>query len=378
MSQTGIAVLGSTGSVGTQTLSVIEQLGDRFRVISLTAGTNTALLAEQVRIFNPEIVVAKTGAPVAGRKPLLAPAGLVDAATHPDVDIVVVAMSGHDAIDATCKAIEAGKTIALANKETIICAGDYIIPLAKAHGVQIRTMDSEHSAIWQSIGNSDPTSIVRLILTASGGPFRSATTEELANVTLAQAMSHPTYHMGAKITIDSATMMNKGLEIIEAHHLFDVEYDKIEVIIHPQSIIHSMVEFADFSTIAQLSPPDMRLPIQYALTFPDHLSSPCQQLDLAAISSLTFETPDEVRFPALGIARESGIAGGTYPTVLSAADEVAVAAFSEGRIGFLDIVHIVEETLQAHESDTVTGLEVMAHADAWARHMAQQLVQRKG
>jgi 1-deoxy-D-xylulose-5-phosphate reductoisomerase len=378
MPQTGIAVLGSTGSVGTQTLSVIERLSDRFRVISLTAGMNTSLLAEQVRAFNPEIVVAKTEKPVAGRVPLLAPAGLVDAATHPDVDIVVVATSGHDAIDATCKAIEAGKTIALANKETIVCAGDYILPLAKAHGVQIRTMDSEHSAIWQSIGESDPASIVRLILTASGGPFRSATTDELASVTLEQAMTHPTYHMGTKITIDSATLMNKGLEIIEAHHLFEMAYDKIEVIIHPQSIIHSMVEFADFSTIAQLSPPDMRLPIQYALTYPDHVSSPCQQLDLAAISALTFETPDEKRFPALRIAREAGVAGGTYPTVLSAADEVAVAAFAERRIGFLDIVRIVEETLQAHESHSVADLEVMARADDWARRKAGQLVQHSG
>lgn len=375
MSQTGIAVLGSTGSIGTQTLEVIEQLGDRFRVISLAAGTNTALLADQIRRFSPDIVVAKAPEVVAGRKPLLSPSGLVDAATHPDVDIVVVATSGHDAIEATCKAIEAGKTIALANKETIICAGDYILPLARTHGVQIRTMDSEHSAIWQSIGNADPASIARLILTASGGPFRTATLEELAGVTLDQAMAHPTYHMGDKITIDSATMMNKGLEIIEAHHLFDMAYDNIEVIIHPQSIIHSMVEFADFSTIAQLSPPDMRLPIQYALTYPAHLPSPCRQLDLAALASLTFERPDEVRFPALGIARDAGVAGGTYPTVLSAADEVAVTAFTRGRIGFLEIVSIVEETLQDHERLAVTNLEVMMHADAWARRTAEHRIQ---
>lgn len=378
MSKTGIAVLGSTGSVGTQALAVIELLANRFRVVSLAAGTNTALLADQVRVFNPEIVVAKSDELVNGRKPLMSPSGLVDAATHPDVEIVVVATSGHDAIDAMCKAIEAGKTIALANKEAIICAGDYILPLAKAHGVHIRTMDSEHSAIWQSIGSADPASIARLILTASGGPFRSASHAELARVTPEEAMAHPTYHMGGKITIDSATMMNKGLEIIEAHHLFDMAYDKISVIIHPQSIIHSMVEFADFSTIAQLSPPDMRLPIQYALTYPDHVSSPCQQLDLAAISALTFETPDEKRFPALRIAREAGVAGGTYPTVLSAADEVAVAAFAERRIGFLDIVRIVEETLQAHESHSVADLEVMARADDWARRKAGQLVQHSG
>lgn len=376
MSQTGIAVLGSTGSVGTQTLSVIEQLGERFRVISLAAGRNTGLLADQVRQFNPKIVVSRTGEPVADRQPLLAPMGLVDAATHPDVDIVVVATSGHDAIHATCKAIEAGKTIALANKETIICAGDYILPLAKAHGVEIRTMDSEHSAIWQSIGSADPSSIVRLILTASGGPFRSATTDVLERVTLEQAMVHPTYHMGNKITIDSATMMNKGLEIIEAHHLFGMAYDRIEVLIHPQSIIHSMVEFVDFSTIAQLSPPDMRLPIQYALTYPDRMPSPCQRLDLATNSPLTFEEPDDLRFPALRIAREAGVAGGTYPTVLSAADEVAVSAFARGRIGFLDIARAVEETLDVHESLPITSLEIMTDADAWARQRAEQIIQR--
>lgn len=376
MSQTGIAVLGSTGSVGTQTLAVIQQLGDGFRVVSLAAGSNSSLLATQVERFNPDVVVARTPTPVAGRTPLPSPSGLVDAATHPDVDIVVVATSGHDAIEATCKAIEAGKTIALANKETIICAGDYIVPLARNHGVEIRTMDSEHSAIWQSIGSADPSSILRLILTASGGPFHSTPIADLARVTLEQAMEHPTYHMGGKITIDSATMMNKGLEIIEAHHLFGVAYDQIEVIIHPQSIVHSLVEFTDFSTIAQLSPPDMRLPIQYALTYPRRRPSPCRQLDLAAVSTLTFEQPDEAKFPALRIAREAGIAGGTYPTVLSAADEVAVKGFMDGRIGFLDITRIIEDTLQAHRSLPVTDLGIMREADAWARRATAQWIQR--
>ncbi len=377
MSQLGIAVLGSTGSVGTQTLSVIEHLGDRFRVVSLAAGMNTALLADQVRRFDPQIVVAKTQEPIAGRLPLLSPAGLVDAATHPDVDIVVVATSGHDAIVATAKAIEAGKTIALANKETIVCAGDYIVPLAKAHGVEIRTMDSEHSAIWQSMGGADPESVVRLILTASGGPFRTVSPTDLASVTLEQAMAHPTWNMGAKITIDSATMMNKGLEIIEAHHLFGTDYSKVEVILHPQSIVHSMVEFRDFSMIAQLGLPDMRLPIQYALTYPDHVPGLCRQLNLAEIATLTFEEPDETRFPALRIARQAGVSGGTYPTVLSAADDVAVAAFTEGRIGFLEIVQVVEETLQHHTSQPVTHLDVMAAADVWARRSANALIQRR-
>ena len=377
MSQLGIAVLGSTGSVGTQTLSVIEHLGDRFRVVSLAAGMNTALLAEQVRRFDPDIVVAKTPEPIAGRLPLLSPSGLIDAATHPDVDIVVVATSGHDAIVATARAIEAGKTIALANKETIVCAGDYIVPLAKARGVEIRTLDSEHSAIWQSIGGADPASISRLILTASGGPFRASSLSDLAGVTLEQAMAHPTWSMGSKITIDSATMMNKGLEIIEAHHLFDMDYHKIEVILHPQSIVHSLVEFHDFSTIAQLGVPDMRLPIQYALTYPEHVPGLCRQLNLAEFKTLTFEAPDEMRFPALRIARQAGVAGGTYPTVLSAADDVAVAAFTEGRIGFLDIVRVVEETLQRHESQPVTSLDVMADADVWARRSANALIQRR-
>ncbi len=376
MSPLGIAVLGSTGSVGTQTLSVIDHLGDRFRVVSLAGGSNTDLLSEQVRRYKPAIVVSRSSELVAGRLPLASPVGLVDAATHPDVDIVVVATSGHDAIVATAKAIEAGKTIALANKETIVCAGDYIVPLAKANGVEIRTMDSEHSAIWQSIGGADPASIVRLILTASGGPFRAATHAELAGVTVEQAMAHPTWRMGSKITIDSATMMNKGLEIIEAHHLFAMEYDKIEVILHPQSIVHSMVEFRDFSTIAQLGLPDMRLPIQYALTFPDHVSGLCSPLNLAQIATLTFEKPDDISFPALRIARQAGVAGGTYPTVLSAADDVAVAAFAKGRIGFLDIVSIVDKTLQQHESYPVTQLDVMADADAWARKTVEQIIQR--
>lgn len=373
----GVAVLGSTGSVGTQTLSVIAHLGDRFRVISLAGGSNAALLSEQVRRFDPKIVVSKTSEEIAGRRPLISPAGLIDAVTHPDVDIVVVATSGHDAIVATAEAIEAGKTIALANKETIVCAGDYIVPLAKARGVEIRTMDSEHSAIWQSIGGTDPASIVRLILTASGGPFRSASMTDLASVTLEQAMAHPTWRMGSKITIDSATMMNKGLEIIEAHHLFDMAYDKIEVILHPQSIVHSMVEFLDFSTIAQLGLPDMRLPIQYALTFPDHVPGLCRPLNLAEVATLTFEEPDETRFPALRIARQAGIAGGTYPTVLSAADDVAVSAFTEGRIGFLDIVAIVEATLQKHQSHPITQLDVMADADTWSRNTAERLIQRR-
>jgi 1-deoxy-D-xylulose-5-phosphate reductoisomerase len=237
-------------------------------------------------------------------------------------------------------------------------------------------MDSEHSAIWQSIGGTDPVSIVRLILTASGGPFRASSPSDLANVTLDQAMAHPTWSMGSKITIDSATMMNKGLEIIEAHHLFEMDYNKIQVILHPQSIVHSMVEFRDFSTIAQLGLPDMRLPIQYALTYPEHVPGLCRQLNLSEVQTLTFEEPDEMRFPALRIARQAGVAGGTYPTVLSAADDVAVAAFAEGRIGFLDIVRVVEETLQHHKSQRVTSSKWWRRRDDWARQSAKDLVQR--
>ncbi len=374
MTHLGIALLGSTGSIGTQTLDVIRAHPDRFRIVALAAGKQVRLLEAQVAEFQPDLVVSASDRPVAGKQSLTTPEGLVQAATHPDVDIVVAATSGHDAIRAIYHAIEAGKTIALANKETIVCAGDIIMPLARKHNVMIRPVDSEHSAIWQSLGGRDPSAISRIVLTASGGPFLRLPKEEMRDVTVQGALAHPNWSMGDKLTIDSATMMNKGLEVIEAHHLFDSSFDDIDVIIHPEQIIHSMIELGDFSVIAQLSPPDMRLPIQYALTYPDHIHSPCRQLDFTALRSLTFDQPDLDRFPALRIARDAGRAGETFPTVLSAADELAVRAFMDGAIRFLDIPDVVERVLDRHNPLPVKDLETVADADSWARRTARDVI----
>ncbi len=374
MSLVGIALLGSTGSIGTQTLDVIRAHPDRFRVVALAAGKQASLLESQVIEFEPELVVSATDGPIAGRTPLVTPQGLIEAATHPDVDIVVAATSGHDAIRAIYLAIEAGKTIALANKETIVCAGDIIMPLVREKGVAIRPIDSEHSAIWQSLGGRGNGAISRVILTASGGPFLRTPQEEMRGVTVQDALAHPNWSMGDKLTIDSATMMNKGLEVIEAHHLFETGFEDIEVVIHPEQIIHSMVELDDFSVIAQLSPPDMRLPIQYALTYPEHVQSPCQRLDFTTLRQLTFDQPDLERFPALRLARDAGLAGQTYPAVLSAADEVAVSAFMNGAIRFLDIPETVERVLDRHEATPVNDLDTIAEVDGWARREAKDVI----
>lgn len=375
MSRTGVAILGSTGSIGTQTLDVIAELREHFEVISLAAGNNIDLLARQVATFNPRIVVARTdGATIGGKRVLPTPEGLIEAVTHPDVDIVVAATSGHDAIRAIWAAIEASKTIAIANKETIVCAGELIIPLATKHGVAIRPVDSEHSAIWQCLQTAQQQDLARLILTASGGPFLRTSKDDLANVTVEKALAHPNWSMGSKITIDSATLMNKGLEVIEAHHLFTVPYDQIEVVIHREQIVHSMVEWNDRTTIAQLSFPDMKLPIQYALTYPRRLSGLCAPLDITRISQMSFEVLDPNQFPAFNLARLAGNAGRTYPTVLSASDEVAVAAFLVGKIGFTQIACMVESAMSAHEPELVTDLDVVFEADRWAREYTNRII----
>jgi 1-deoxy-D-xylulose-5-phosphate reductoisomerase len=375
MSRTGVAILGSTGSIGTQTLDVIAELREHFEVISLAAGNNIDLLARQVATFNPRIVVARTdGATIGGKRVLPTPEGLIEAVTHPDVDIVVAATSGHDAIRAIWAAIEASKTIAIANKETIACAGELIIPLATKHGVEIRPVDSEHSAIWQCLQTAQQQDLARLILTASGGPFLRTSKDDLANVTVEKALAHPNWSMGSKITIDSATLMNKGLEVIEAHHLFTVPYDQIEVVIHREQIVHSMVEWNDRTTIAQLSFPDMKLPIQYALTYPRRLSGLCAPLDFTRISQMSFEVLDPNQFPAFNLARLAGNAGRTYPTVLSASDEVAVAAFLVGKIGFTQIASMVESAMSAHEPELVTDLDVVFEADRWAREYTNRII----
>jgi 1-deoxy-D-xylulose-5-phosphate reductoisomerase len=374
-----IALLGSTGSVGTQVLEVVRSFPERFRIAALAAGANIDLLAAQAREFMPGLVVAtsetlRTADLPATTRREIGDSALIEAAVLPAVDIVVTATSGHAAIVPTARAIEAGKTIALANKETIVCAAEIIIPLAARHNVAIRPVDSEHSAIWQALGGSNPRDIARLILTASGGPFRAYTAEQMHGITAAMALHHPTWSMGGKITIDSATLMNKGLEVIEAHWLFGVPYEHIDVLVHPESIIHSIVEFADHSQVAQLGLPDMRLPIQYALTYPDHAPGPCERLSLADIGSLHFEYPDEQRFPCLRLAREAGIKRGPYPALLSAADEVAVQAFLDGKLDFAGIPRVVEHTLASYRGSEAVTLEALAEIDTWAHEAARAAI----
>jgi len=374
-----IAILGSTGSIGEQTLDVVRALADRFRVVGLAAGRNVALLAKQVSEFKPEFICCS---PVGGEdervRAHLASSGceflpLEDIASHPRVDLVVIATSGRAGLSPTLAAVKAGKKVALANKESLVMAGEIITREAEQSGAQILPIDSEHSAIWQCL-NGERQKAAQLILTASGGPFRDYSLAKLSEVTVAQALKHPSWRMGKKVTIDSATLMNKGLEVIEAHWLFRMPFDRIRVLIHRQSIIHSMVEFIDGSIKAQLSYPDMRLPIQYALSYPDRLPNPrLPHLDWSKISSLTFEPPDLERFPCLKLGIEAGKKGGTYPAVLCAADEVAVELFLSERIRFTDIPRFIERTLEQHEAIAQPTLEQILDADAWARERILRL-----
>ncbi len=362
-----LAILGSTGSIGQQTLDVVRSFPDRFHVVGLGAGRNSALLAKQIEEFQPKLVSidsANSSEILNGLKcDLLSGDELV---ASPDVDLAIIAVSGKAGLDLTLTAIRAKKSIALATKEVLVMAGGIITAEAKKHGVQILPIDSEPSAIWQCLRGEEQ-QITRLILTASGGPFRHLSTEELKKVTPQQALAHPTWRMGPKITIDSATLMNKGFEAIEISWLFDVPIDNIEIVIHPQSIIHSMVEFADGSIKAQMSPPDMRLPIQYALLYPERLPNNFPHLDLSSIPALTFEPPDGEHFPCLNLALDASRKGGTYPAVLSTADEVAVALFLEERISFTDIPNFVAEALEEHHSTPHPALEDVLAADDWAR-----------
>ncbi|MEZ4564652.1 MAG: 1-deoxy-D-xylulose-5-phosphate reductoisomerase [Thermomicrobiales bacterium] len=377
--QIGVAVLGSTGSVGRQTLEVIAEHPERFRVVALAARHDTPLFREQIARHRPELVALQQ--PPGDSFPEVPErvggnAGLLAAATASGAEIIVVATSGHDAIVPTLAAIEAGKIIALANKETLVCAGELIMPLVQRHNISLRPVDSEHSAIWQALNGSRSRDVARLIITASGGPFRTLPPGDLASVRARDALAHPTWAMGAKITIDSASLMNKGLEVIEAHWLFAMPYERIDVLVHPESIIHSIVEFVDGSQLAQLGLPDMRTPIQYALSYPGRLPRAGARLDLAQAGTLHFMPPDPVRFPCLRLAREAGIAGSTYPTVLSAADDVAVAAFLEGRITFPAIPAIIADVLDTHAPDGPVTIERILTADAWARNIAANLVKR--
>lgn len=349
-----IAILGSTGSIGTQTLDVVREHADEYEAYALTAGHNAELLIAQAREFHPEVVVIADESRYEMVREALADlpikvwAGaeaIGDAASLPDVDVVVTAMVGFAGLRPTVAAIEAGKTIALANKETLVVAGELITELAVKHRAPILPVDSEHSAIFQSLVGEDGNAIDKILLTASGGPFRTTPIEELANVTAARALKHPNWEMGAKITIDSATMMNKGFEMIEAKWLFCVEPERIEVLVHPESIVHSAVQLADGGVKAQLGVPDMRLPIQYALSFPRRLSLSGERLDLAALGRLTFERPDFDKFDCLRIAYEAIAAGDNLPCVVNAANEVANAAFRRGAVGFLDIPRLIRRAM---------------------------------
>ena len=363
----GLVVLGSTGSIGVQTLDVVREMPERFNVLGLAAGRNLDLLVNQISEFNPRMVYC---ANESDRHRLFGDSAVVsmeEMVAGPDVDLVMASTIGTAGLVPTVKALEYGKTVALANKEVIIMAGPLIRSLAGTAGRNLMPVDSEPSAIWQSIqGEISP--ISRMIITASGGPFRKSSLQDLGKVTPEQALKHPTWNMGRKITIDSATLMNKAFEVIEAHWLFDVPWENIEVVVHPQSIIHSMVEMADGSVKAQMGPPDMRLPIQYSMMYPERLPNRLiPHLDLRSPLDINFEPLDPSRYPCFSLAVEAGRKGGTYPAALSAADEVAVDRFLEGRIGFLDIPRILEEVLAKHTPTGGESLEEIMEADRTAR-----------
>jgi 1-deoxy-D-xylulose-5-phosphate reductoisomerase len=366
-----LAVLGSTGSIGRQTLDVVRALPGRFRVIALAAGNNLGLLEEQVAEFQPEFVsyIVRDENGVSSRfdSPGCRFLSLAEMATQPGIDTVVIATSGTAGLEATLAAAETGKNIALANKESLVIAGEIITAAAARSGALILPVDSEHSAIWQCLeGEKRPPR--RIILTASGGPFLNYTKQQMAGITVAKALEHPSWRMGKKVTIDSATLMNKGLEVIEARWLFGAAIDDVTVLVHPQSIVHSMVEFADGSVKAQLSPPDMRLPIQYSLTYPERLANDSlPAFDWAHFPALHFGLPDTGRFPCLRMATEAGKKGGTFPAALCAADEVAVEFFLAGRIGFLEIAPLIERVLERHASVARPGLEEIVAAGSRAR-----------
>ena len=380
-----IAILGSTGSIGRSALAVVDAHPDRLSVAALAAGENAALLAEQVTKYRPALVAMATGTAIDRLRANL-PAGvavagsgrdgLVAVATAPDVDIVLCASSGTDGLEAVLAAIEHRKTIALANKEVLVMAGGIVIEAARRHGALILPVDSEHNALHQCLHGRAVSEVRRLILTASGGPFRGRTSSELLGVSAEEALRHPTWRMGRKITIDSATLMNKGLEVIEAHWLFGVRADQIDVLIHPQSVVHSMVELTDGSIIAQLGVTDMQLPIQYAFSYPERWAAPLPPLDLAAAGRLDFDVPDTRAFPCLRLAYRALEAERSLPVVLNAANEIVVARFLEGRLGFPSIAHVIEETMSAHQPAEVTSLASVRNVDQWAREYSQELARR--
>ncbi len=383
MQSRGIAILGSTGSIGTNTLKVVDRFPERFRVVGLAAGRQTDRLIEQIARYRPAIVSLSTvedAARVRSEFPdvrvLSGIEGMIEVATHPGCDFVMSATVGAVGLVPTLRAIEAGKTVGLANKETLVMAGELMTRAVAAAGSALLPVDSEHNAVHQCLAGRRE-EVKRIWLTASGGPFRLSTLEEMRRATKEKALQHPTWNMGRKISIDSATMMNKGLEMIEAHWLFGVPGDRVRVVVHPQSTIHSMVEFEDGSLIAQLGVTDMRLPIQYALTYPDRIETGLSPLDLDSPMSLDFHPPEYERFPAIDLAYRALEMGGTAPATLNAANEVAVEAFLQDRIGFLSIAEILKETLSRLETRPVNDLETVLEADRRAREQAQRLLGRR-
>ncbi len=378
----GIVILGSTGSIGTSTLKVVRASGTSFRVEGLAAGKNISLLEEQIREFKPRAVsledeeAARSLRERWGDKLRIyhGEEGLMELAASPKAELVVSAIPGLRGLLPTLAAIKAGKTIALAAKEILVAAGELVMEEVRRSGREILPVDSEHSAVFQCLRGEKGTSVKRIILTASGGPFSQYSRVELKNITPAQALNHPRWKMGKKVTLDSATLMNKGLEVLEAHHLFGQPLNRIAVVIHPQSIVHSMVEMRDGSVLAQLSRPDMCLPIQYALNYPDRSDLSFGEIDFYRLGELSFREPDREKFPALDLAYRAGETGGTMPAVLSAANEVAGEAFLEGKISFLKIMRLVKKVMEEHEVEPAADLKEITRADNWARHLTDELI----
>ncbi|MEB3225458.1 MAG: 1-deoxy-D-xylulose-5-phosphate reductoisomerase [Synechococcus sp.] len=381
-----ISILGSTGSIGTQTLDIVRSHPDKFRVVGMAAGRNIQLLAEQVREFHPEMVATSEESLLPELKSLLkdleyqpqiiaGKAAIAEVARYGDAESVVTGIVGCAGLLPTIAAIEAGKDIALANKETLIAGGPVVLPLIEKHGVKLLPADSEHSAIFQCLQGVPEGGLKRIILTASGGAFRDLPVEKLATVTVKDALKHPNWSMGQKITIDSATLMNKGLEVIEAHYLFGKDYDDIDIVVHPQSIIHSLIELQDTSVLAQLGWPDMRLPLLYALSYPERIYTDWEQFDLVKAGDLTFREPDHYKYPCMNLAYAAGRAGGSMPAVLNAANEQAVALFLEEKIEFLDIPRLIEKVCDRHQNDNKTNptLDDILQADQWARQAVLEL-----
>ena len=381
-----VTILGSTGSIGLSTLDIIEKNPQRFQVVALAAGKNINLLKKQIEKFKPKVVAVSTKESALKLREALTSKskvkifydkeGLREIASFPSTDIVVSAISGSAGLIPTLAAIEAGKDIALANKETMVMAGEIVTKKAKKKGVKIIPVDSEHSAIFQCLEGRKRENLRRIILTASGGPFFNFTGNELKKVSLSQALQHPNWKMGKKITVDSASLMNKGLEVIEAKWLFNLDISDIDVLIHQQSIVHSLVEFTDGAFLAQMGIPDMKIPIAYALTYPERIINDLPTLNIVKTGNLEFSNPDIKKFPCLGLAYAAGLCGGTAPVVLNAADEIAVSAFIEKKIRFIDLPKIIEKILVLHNSINNPSLDDILQADLWARRETKKIIER--